>query len=88
MSKVTIIQAAPLMVDRHAAAAALGVSDGTVEALVRKGELPPPRRISANRTGWLWRELQEFAETRPVSDAPPGPGRRAAGRFQGPGAGD
>lgn len=78
MSKqTTIIQAPPLMVDRHQAAAALGVSDGTVESLVRAGELPPPRRISAGRTGWLWRELQEFAETRPVSNALPGPGRKA-----------
>lgn len=73
-----IIQAAPLMVDRHQAAVALGVSDGTVESLVRSGDLPPPRRISAGRTGWLWRELQEFAESRPISAALPGPGRRPA----------
>lgn len=77
MSKsVTIIQSPPLMVDREHAAAALGVSDSTVEALVRTGELPPPRRISKGRTGWLWRELLEFAESRPVSDAAPGPGQR------------
>lgn len=71
-----IIQAPPLLVDRDSAATALGVSDSTVEALVRTGDLPPPRRISKGRTGWLWRELQEFAESRPVSDAAPGPGRR------------
>lgn len=80
MSKqpITVIQAPPLLVDRESAAAALGVSDSTVEALVRAGDLPPPRRISKGRTGWLWRELHEFAETRPVSDAAPGPGRRRA----------
>lgn len=79
MSKatITIIQTPPLIVDRVNAAAALGVSDTTVEALVRSGELPPPRRISKGRTGWLWRELQQFAETRPISDAAPGPGRKA-----------
>lgn len=71
----TIIQTPPLLVDRHQAAAALSVSDGTVEALVRSGELPPPRRISKGRTGWLWRELVEFAESLPVSNAAPGPGR-------------
>jgi prophage regulatory protein len=77
MSKtVTVIQSPPLIVARENAAVALGVSDSTVEALVRSGELPPPRRISKGRTGWLWRELQEFAETRPVSDAAPGPGRK------------
>lgn len=80
MSKtVNVIQAAPLLVSRDDAAAALGVSDSTIEALVRSGELPPQRRISKGRTGWLWRELQEFAETRPVSDAAPGPGRRPQG---------
>lgn len=72
----TIIQAAPLMVGREQAAAALDISDSLLEDLVRRGELPPPRRISKGRTGWLWRELAEFAETRPVSDAAPGPGQR------------
>lgn len=77
-SAPTIIQAAPLMVDREQAALALSIGDSTLEDLVRKGDLPPPRRISAGRTGWLWRELQEFAESRPISDAAPGPGRRSA----------
>lgn len=76
MAKLIVIQAPPLMLGREQAAAALSISDGTLEALVRSGELPPPRRISAGRTGWLWRELQEFAESRPISDAAPGPGRR------------
>ena len=78
MTKPTIIQTPPLMVSREHAAAALGISDSTLEALVRSGDLPAQRRISAGRTGWLWRELQAFAESRPVSDAAPGPGRRAA----------
>lgn len=79
MSKtITIIQAPPLMLDREHAARALSIGDSTLEDLVRKGDLPPPRRISKGRTGWLWRELQEFAESRPVSDAAPGPGRREA----------
>ena len=73
----TIIQTPPLFVARENAAAALGVSTGTVEALVRTGDLPPPRKISAGRTGWLWRELVAWAEARPVSDLAPGPGRKA-----------
>ena len=79
MSKAPqIIQAPPLMVPRERAAEALGVSERTLEGLVRSGDLAPPRKISAGRVGWLWRELQAFAESRPVSDLAPGPGRRVA----------
>lgn len=74
----TIIQAKPIMVPRERAAAALGISERTLENLVASGELPPPRKISKQRVGWLWRELEAFAETRPVSDLAPGPGRREA----------
>ena len=76
--RTPIIQAPPLILPREHAAAALGVSESTLEKLARTGELPPPRRISDGRVGWLWRELAEFAETRPVSDLPPGPAGRAA----------
>lgn len=71
-----IISAEPIFVAREHAAAALAISDSTLEALVRTGDLPPPRRISQGRTGWLYRELREWAESRPVSDQRPGPGRR------------
>lgn len=73
---VTIVQTPPLIVARENAAVALGVSERTLEGLVASGDLAPPRKISAGRTGWLWRELREFAESRPVSDLRPGPGRK------------
>jgi prophage regulatory protein len=66
----------PLLVDREQAAAALSISERTLEGLVAAGELSPPRKISGKRVGWLYRELQAFAESRPVSDCLPGPGRR------------
>ncbi len=75
---ITIIQAPPLLVAREHAAQALGVSERTLEGLVREGKLAPPRKISTGRVGWLWRELQAYAEALPVSDLAPGPGRRAA----------
>jgi prophage regulatory protein len=79
MAADVIIQAQPLMVSREDAAAALAkISERTLESLVATGELPPPRKISKNRVGWLWRELQAFAESRPVSDLLPGPGKQAA----------
>lgn len=73
--KREVIQSPPLMVEREAAAAALGISVSTLEGLVRTKELPPPRKLSKGRVGWLWRELNEFAESRPVSEMAPGPGR-------------
>jgi len=42
-----------------------------VQALVRAGEFPPPRKISSRRVGWLLREVEEWAEARPVSDLLP-----------------
>ncbi len=73
-----IVQTPPISVDRANAAAALGISESLLEALVRSGDLPPPRKLSAGRVGWLWRELQAWADARPVSDLPPGPGRTAS----------
>ncbi len=70
----------PLFVSRDRAAQVLGeISERTLDALVAAGDLPPPRRISRGRVGWLWRELVEFAESRPVSDLRPGPGRGDGG---------
>ena len=71
MKKAAVVQAAPLLVGRDQAAAALGISDSLLEKLVRTGDLPSPRKISEGRVGWLWRDLQMFAETRPVSDLLP-----------------
>jgi prophage regulatory protein len=68
----------PLVVDRDAAAAALAVSVRTFETMVADGRAPKPRKISAQRVGWLWRELVECAESLPVSDHRPGPGQQEA----------
>lgn len=65
---------APAVLPREAAAAYVGISVSTFEALIRRSEAPAPRKLSAGRVGWLRRELDEWAESRPVSDIPPGPG--------------
>lgn len=46
--------------------------------MVRDGEFPAPRKLSGRRVGWLTREVEEWAETRPVSDQlpPENTGRR------------
>lgn len=63
----------PIFMDLPSVAAALSISISTVQALVRAGDLPSPRKISGNRVGWLWREVVEWAESRPLSDIPPPP---------------
>lgn len=63
----------PIFLDLAAVAEALSISVSTVQALVRAGNLPGPRKISGNRVGWLWREVVEWAEGRPLSDIPPPP---------------
>jgi hypothetical protein len=42
-----------------------------VQRLVREGEFPRPRQLSERRVGWLVREIEEWAETRPLSDQLP-----------------
>lgn len=61
-----------LLIDLPTVAEVLSLSISTVQALVRTGDLPRPRRMSGNRVGWLVREIEEWAESRPESDiAPP-----------------
>lgn len=59
--------------DLSSVATALSLSESTVQKLVRDKEFPPPRRISGNRVAWLVREVESWAEARPVSDLPPPP---------------
>jgi prophage regulatory protein len=55
------------------AANMLSLAMSTVQRLVREKQFPAPRQISAGRVGWLVREIEDWAETRPVSDLPPPP---------------
>jgi len=38
---------------------------------IRADEFPKPRKASARRSCWLLREIEEWAESRPVSDLLP-----------------
>lgn len=63
----------PVIVGRENLSAVTDLSDSLLEALIRAGEFPKPRRTSERRVGWLLREIEEWAESRPVSDLPPPP---------------
>ena len=74
------MQMKPLFLGLPAVAAASSLSVGTVQKLVREGSFPKPRLLSARRVTWLTREVEAWAEERPISDLPPPPntsGRRA-----------
>jgi prophage regulatory protein len=51
----------------------VALSISTVQKLVREGDFPPPRKLSAARVGFLVRELDEWLEARPVSQLLPPP---------------
>ncbi|MDT0140168.1 AlpA family phage regulatory protein [Acidovorax sp. PRC11] len=68
-----IVSIKPVYLEREQAAAFVALSESTMLSLVRTGNFPKPRQLSKQRTGWLVRELEEWAEDRPVSDLPPPP---------------
>jgi prophage regulatory protein len=63
----------PMFVDKQEAARILSLSESTFEELIRKNEFPKPRLLSSRRVGWLVREVEEWAESRPVADLLPPP---------------
>jgi prophage regulatory protein len=52
-------------------AEALSLSPTTVQKMVREKTFPEPRLLSGRRVGWLAREVQEWADKRPVADLLP-----------------
>lgn len=74
-SKVSI---APIFLDLPTVAQVVALSESTVQELVRQGQFPQPRQMSGRRVGWLVREVQEWAESRPVSNLPPPPNTGAS----------
>jgi prophage regulatory protein len=57
--------------DKAAVCEAVALSESTVEKLVRENEFPKPRILSGRRVAWLVREIEEWAEARPVSELLP-----------------
>jgi prophage regulatory protein len=65
------IPVAPIFLDLPTVAEVVALSESTVQELVRKGEFPQPRQLSDRRVGWLMPEVQQWAESRPVSQILP-----------------
>lgn len=63
----------PIYLELDAVAGAVALAASTVQRLVREGAFPKPRQLSGRRVAWLVREVEEWAEARPISDLPPPP---------------
>lgn len=57
----------PAYLDLPAACSFVSLRESTLQKLVRENQFPKPRMLSDKRVGWLVRELEEWAESRPVS---------------------
>lgn len=57
----------PLYLALEAVATVVALAAMIVQRLVRDGEFPQPRQLSGRRVAWLVREVEEWAEARPVS---------------------
>jgi len=62
------------------------LSKSTIETGIRNGDFPKPRKASARGARWLVREIEEWAESRPIADFLPPPNTNAGGRNGKPGA--
>jgi len=58
----------PAFLDRDGLPGYTTISARVLDTLITTGEFPRPRKLSAKRVGWLVREVDEWAESRPVSD--------------------
>jgi prophage regulatory protein len=65
------LEVKPLYLELEAVAATIGLAAATIQRLVRTGSFPKPRQLSDRRVAWLVRELEDWAENRPVSDLLP-----------------
>ena len=63
----------PMFVDKQEAARIRSSSESTFEELIRKNEFPKARLLSSCRVGWLVREAEQWAESRPVAELLPTP---------------
>ena len=61
----------PAAIDADTAAAYVSLSRRTIDELERTGDFPRRRQLAGRRVGFLVRELDEWLESRPISDLLP-----------------
>lgn len=72
----------PAYLDLSAVSNFVALSESSIQKLTRENEFPKARQLSGRRVGWLVRELDEWAEARPLADMlpPVGSGYGRAGK--------
>ena len=66
-----IISTKPAYLDLLGTCSFVALSESTIQKLVREKTFPLPRVLSGRRTGYLVRELEAWAEARPISELLP-----------------
>lgn len=61
----------PAYLELESVASFVALSETTVQRLVREESFPKPRLLSGRRVAWLVREVEAWAEERPVAELPP-----------------
>lgn len=75
---VTVTGLRPLFIDLETLIRITNLSESTLQREIREGRFPPPRKLSTGRSGWLYTEIELWANGRPVSDLPPPPNTGAS----------
>lgn len=75
----------PIFMNLKETAHAVSLSTASIQKMVRENVFPKPRLIAGRRVAWLTREVEEWAESRPISDnlPPPNTGHPNARRKEG-----
>ena len=75
----------PILVDLPTASIMTGLSESTIQGLIRNNDFPKARKGSERRALFLTREIDEWAESRPLADFLPPPKTDEGGRNGKPG---
>ncbi|WP_235362735.1 helix-turn-helix transcriptional regulator [Burkholderia sp. A9] len=70
-ARQAIVTMKPFFLNIHQVSEVMSLSETIIKKMVATKEFPAPRAISKKRVGWLVRELEEWAETRPISEMLP-----------------
>lgn len=66
-----LVMVSPIYVELETAAQLTTLSPATIQKLVTLEKFPAPRLISGRRVAYLYSEIADWANQRPVSNLPP-----------------